>query len=120
MRTPSSRHLSHDFPAYKGLTLRELAVIVMVFTSLATVLFIGVGLAIGFPVGMGCLGFLAGVIVGVAFLPTPIARRKSGKPHGYLMKTLVMQLSRWKLKTSPYLHHVGRWQKSKHIRGRNV
>ena len=120
MRTPSSRHLSHDFPAYKGLTLRELGAIVAFFTTITSLLFIGIGIAIDFPVAMGCLGFLAGFIVAICFLPKPIALLKAGKPHGYLTKRFILLLSRWGLVKSPYVHHVGAWTKSKSLGGRDV
>ena len=120
MKAPSSRHLSHDFPAYKGLTLRELAIISLVTTIGITGLFVCVGFVFGWPVGLGCLGFVVGFIVSVSLMPKPIAKRKAGKPHGYLTKTLVIQLARWGLKPSPYLKHIGVWQKSKRIGGRHV
>ncbi len=120
MKTPSSRHLSHDFPAYKGLTLRELAGISIATTIMTTVLFIGVGLMTGWVVGLGCLGCLVGFIASVSLLPKPIARRKLGKPHGYLMKTVTIKLGQWGVKPSPYLKHTGVWQKSKRIGGRHV
>ena len=120
MKAPSSRHLSHDFPAYKGLTLRELAVIALVATACTTVLFVGVGLAVGWPVGLGCLGFVVGFIVSASFLPKPIAKRKFGKPHGYLIKLMTIKLARWGLKPSPYLTYIGVWQKSKRIGGGHV
>ena len=120
MKAPSSRHLSHDFPAYKGLTLRELAGITLVTTISTTVLFVGVGFALGWPVGFGCLGLIVGFIVSVSLVPKPMARRKAGKPHGYLMKTLTLQFARWGIKPSPYLKHIGVGQKSKRIGGRHV
>ena len=115
MKAPSSRHLSHDFPAYKGLTLRELAGITLVTTISTTVLFVGVGFALGWPVGFGCLGLIVGFIVSVSLVPKPMARRKAGKPHGYLMKILTLTLVRFRLKQSPYLHYKGLWNRCKHV-----
>ena len=115
MKAPSSRHLSHDFPAYKGLTLRELFVIVVTTTLFTCCLFIAVGIFTGWVVALACIGFLVGFIVAITVLPKPIARFKAGKPHGYLMKTLTLMLVRFRLKQSPYLHYKGLWQRSKHV-----
>lgn len=40
MNQPSSRHLSHDYEAYKGLSLRELFWIVVITTPSTSLLFI--------------------------------------------------------------------------------
>lgn len=115
MHVPSSRNLSHDFPAYKGMTLRELAVLSLVSTVCCTVLFTGFGLAIGYPLALGCLGFLAGFIASVSVLPKPLSRIKTGKPHGFLMKTVRITFSRFHPSGSPYVMHTGVWCKSKRI-----
>ena len=115
MKAPSSRHLSHDFPAYKGLTLRELFVIVSTTTVFTCCLFSAVGFFTGWMVAFACSGFLIGFIVAITLLPKPIARFKAGKPHGYLMKSLTLTLVRCRLKQSPYLHYIGLWQRSKHV-----
>lgn len=120
MNAPSSRHLSHDFPAYKGLTLRELLSIVVTTTILTCIFFIVIGLMTGWVVALACIGFLLGFIVAITFLPKPIARFKSGKPNGYLKKTLTIKLSSLRLKKSPYVQHTGLWQKSKRIGGHRV
>lgn len=120
MKAPSSRHLSHDFPAYKGLTLRELFVIVVTTTAVMSCLFSLVGLMTGWVVAFACIGFLVGFIVAITLLPKPIARFKAGKPHGYLMKTLTLKLVQFRLKQSPYLHYIGIWQRAKHIRSKHV
>ncbi len=115
MKAPSSRHLSHDFPAYKGLTLRELFIIV-VTTSVSTCgLFIIVGLMTGWTVALACIGFLLGFIIAISFLPKPIARFKAGKPHGYLTKALTLKLVEFRLKKSPYINYKGRWLRTKRI-----
>jgi len=113
MSRPSSRHLSHDYEAYKGLSLRELFWIVLVFTPLTALIFIVIGAFVGFPVAFGCVGFLVGFVVSITTCPKRIARIKAGKPHGYLMKKTLFLLVRWGLKQSPYLHHIGFWQKSR-------
>jgi len=102
MKAPSSRHLSHDFPAYKGLSLRELLVIVVTTTGFSCCLF-------------SIVGFFTSWMVAIALLPKPIARFKAGKPHGYLMKTLTLTLVRFGLKQSPYLHYKGIWQRTKRL-----
>lgn len=120
MNAPSSRHLSHDFPAYKGLTLRELFTIVITTTAISCFVFIVIGLMTGWVVALACIGSLLGFIVAITLLPKPIARFKLGKPYGYLKKALTLKLSSLRLKKSPYVQHVGLWQKSKRIGGQHV
>jgi conjugative transfer region protein (TIGR03750 family) len=115
MKAPSSRHLSHDFPAYKGLTLRELFVLIVSTTMLTCGLFTLIGFMTRWVVAFACLGFLIGFIVAITLLPTPLARFKAGKPHGYLKKTGVLMLVRFRLKQSPYIHYTGLWRRSKHV-----
>lgn len=113
MNRPSSRHLSHDYEAYKGLSLRELFWIVMTFTPMNTLIFILIGVFIGFPVAFGCVGFLVGFVMSITTCPKQIARLKAGKPHGHLMKKTVLLFVRFGLRQSPYLTHIGLWQKSR-------
>ncbi len=115
MNRASSRHLSHDYEAYKGLSLRELFWIVMVTTPLISVLFTLIGLCAGYPLAFGCVGFLVGFIVSITVCPKQAAKLKSGKPHGYLLKKTILGLARLGIKTSPYLSHQGLWQKSKSV-----
>lgn len=115
MNRPSSRHLSHDYEAYKGLSLRELFWIVVVATPLTSLLFTLIGLLVGYPLAFGCVGFLVGFVVSITVCPKRIARLKAGKPHGYLMKKNIMLCVRWGIRTSPYLYHKGLWLKSKLI-----
>ncbi|HAT1867302.1 TIGR03750 family conjugal transfer protein [Legionella pneumophila] len=116
MNQPSSRHLSHDYEAYKGLSLRELFWIVLVTTPIISVFFSLAGLFIGYPLACGCVGFIAGFIVSITLCPKHAASIKAGKPHGYMMKKTMLLLARWGLRRSPYLHHIGVWQKSKLVR----
>lgn len=120
MNQPSSRHLSHDYEAYKGLSLRELFWIVVVTTPSTSLLFSLAGIFSGYPLACGCVGFLVGFIVSITVCPKRIARLKAGKPHGYLMKKTILTLTRWGLRRSPYLHHVGTWQKSRIVRKSHV
>ena len=115
MSRPSSRHLSHDYEAYKGLSLRELFWIVMVTTPLTSLLFSLIGVFIGYPLAFGCVGFLVGFIVSITICPKRIARLKAGKPQGYLMKRILLSAVGWGLRASPYLSHKGVWQKSKSV-----
>lgn len=120
MTTPSSRHLSHDFPAYKGLTLRELFVLVVISTILVCGLCTVIGLFLGFPGAGACLGIVLGFILAVSIVPGPIARLKVGKPHGYLVKQFKIKAASIGLLTSPYLEHQGYWTTSKRVRGPHV
>lgn len=120
MKTPSSRHLSHDFPAYKGLTLRELFAIVVTTTLGTCCMFTLAGLMTGWTVALTCIGFLLGFIVAITLLPKPIARLKAQKPHGYLTKTLTLKLVQLRLKKSPYLQHTGLWSRTKRMGGSHV
>lgn len=113
MKHPSSRNLSHDYEAYKGLSLRELFWIVIMATPLTSIFFTLGGLLIGYPLALGCVGFLVGFILSIMVCPKRLARVKSGKPHGYLMKKTLLCLAALNLKKSPYLSYCGLWQKSK-------
>lgn len=116
----SSRHLSHDFVAYKGLTLRELLMIVIVTTISTCVLLTLIGFFVGWPLAMGCFGVVLGFIVAISVAPKPIARLKAGKPHGYLLKMMRLKLAGLGVMQSPYLKHRGLWQKTKRFGGRCV
>ncbi|WP_040535436.1 TIGR03750 family conjugal transfer protein [Legionella drancourtii] len=120
MATSSSRHLSHDFPAYRGLTLRELFVLVLVSTPVLCVFSLFLGLFFGFPIAFGCVGLILGFILAVSVIPKPVARLKMGKPHGYLVKKIKIKLAQWTFCPSPYLTHRGHWSTSKRIGGPRV
>lgn len=113
MNRPSSRHLSHDFEAYKGLSLRELFWIVIVATPITSLLFTLAGGLLDFPLAMGCVGFLVGFVLSITVCPKQVARLKAGKPHGYLMKKTILMLVQFGIKSNPYLVHQGTWQKSR-------
>lgn len=115
MSQPSSRHLSHDFPAWKGLSLRELFWIVITTTPVTALLFVLFGLLIGFPLASGCIGFVIGFILSITFWPKGVARVKAGKPYGYVMKKTILWMVRLRLKQSPWIHYQGRWQKNKSV-----
>ena len=120
MNSPSSRHLSHDFPAYKGLSLREMLFIVVLTTSTVCFIFLVVGYFIGWMAACGSIGFLLGFIVSLTLVPKPIAHIKAGKPHGYLMKKLRLKLALIGVGRTPYLSYRGIWQKSRRIGGNHV
>jgi conjugative transfer region protein (TIGR03750 family) len=120
MNRPSSRHLSHDYEAYKGLSLRELFWIVIIATPLCSLIFTLVGWYLGYPLAFGCVGFLVGFIVSITVCPKRFSRQKAGKPHGYLLKQAILYGVRLRIRTSPYLSHQGTWQKSKCIGGSHV
>ncbi|MGQ3887845.1 TIGR03750 family conjugal transfer protein [Legionella sp. CNM-1927-20] len=113
MNRPSSRHLSHDYEAYKGLSLRELFWIVLIVTPATSFLLACLGFFLNYPLALGCVGFLLGFILAITLVPKRIARLKAGKPHGYVMKRTILCLARLGLKRSPYLHYQGIWQTSK-------
>jgi conjugative transfer region protein (TIGR03750 family) len=113
MNRPSSRHLSHDYEAYKGLSLRELFWIVLIVTLTTSFLLTCIGFFVGYPLALGCVGFLLGFILAITLAPKQIAHIKAGKPHGYLMKKTLLYLVHLGLKRSPYCHYQGIWQTSK-------
>lgn len=115
MKHPSSRHLSHDYEAYKGLSLRELFWIVVLTTPLTSLLFTFSGLAAGYPLAFGCVGFLVGFILSITFWPKRMAYMKRGTPAGYLKKKTILTLAHWGSLPSPYLYYCGRWQKSRRL-----
>jgi len=120
MNTPSSRHLSYEFKAYKGLTLRELFVVTLVTTISACMLFVIMGLLIGWAVILGCLGFLLGFIFAITVLPKPISRLKADKPHGYLLKQMLIRLSQFGMIQSPFIDYQGIWKTSQSVRDNRV
>lgn len=115
MGRPSSRHLSHDFPAWKGLSLRELFWIVVSTTPVCTVFFTFLGVFIGAPLALSCSGLLIGFILAITVWPKGVARFKKGKPYGYVMKQCMQWMVRLRLKQSPWIHYQGLWQKNKSI-----
>lgn len=120
MSQPSSRHLSHDFPAWKGLSLRELFWIVVTTTPLSILMFTLLGCLIGFPIASGCVGFMVGFILAITVWPKSIARIKAGKPYGYVTKKAIQVLVRLRLKHSPWVHYQGQWNKNKSVGGSHV
>jgi conjugative transfer region protein (TIGR03750 family) len=112
---PSSRHLSHDFPAWKGLSLRELFWLVITSTSINTLVFLGLGFMCGYPLIMGCMGFLISFILSITVYPKILARLKLGKPHGHLFKIWVLGLSHLGLMKSPWIKVQGTWRTTRRI-----
>lgn len=116
MQQPSSRYLSHDYPAFKGLSLRELFMISLISTISTALLFTLIGgWLFGFYVASFCIGFLSGFILAVTLWPKIIAKQKAGKPHGYLRKRLMLWMVQLKLKHSPWLFYQGIWRKSRSL-----
>lgn len=117
---PSSRHLSHDYPAWHGLSLRALFYLVLIATSSNTLCFIALGFLLGCPLIIGCLGFLLSFILSITVYPKILSRLKAGKPHGYLYKKIVLGLSRMGLMKSPWMFYEGSWGTQRHLGGPNV
>jgi len=115
MSEPSSRHLSHDFAAWKGLSLRELFVIVMTTTPVTTLVFMLLGWVVGYPVACGCVGLIVGFVLAITVWPKSISRLKADKPYGYVMKQVIQLLVRLRLKNSPWINYQGCWRKSNAI-----
>lgn len=115
MSQPSSRYLSHDFPAWKGLSLRELFWIVITTTPLTSLAFTIIGIFIGFPIASGCVGFIVGFLLAITLFPKSIARIKAGKPYGYVTKQATQVMVRLRLKHSPWIHYQGQWNKNKSL-----
>lgn len=113
MNRPSSRHLSHDYEAYKGLSLRELFWIVITATPLTSLLFSLAGLLPDYPLATGCVGFLVGFVLSITLCPKWVARLKTSKPQGYLMKKSILMQVKFGLRQNPYFVHTGTWQKSR-------
>jgi conjugative transfer region protein (TIGR03750 family) len=120
MINPSSRHLSHDFPAFKGLTLRELGVLVVITTLAACCVSTVIGAAFGWPLLCGASGVILGFIVAIVIMPKMVSRLKAGKPQGYLLKKTRMVFVRLKIIQSPYLNHKGHWQTVKRLGEKRV
>lgn len=115
MSQPSSRHLSHDFPAWKGLSLRELFWIVITTTPVTTLFFILSGAMAGYPLAAGCIGFVIGFILSITVWPKKVASIKAGKPYGYVTKKTIQWMVRLRFKLSPWIHYQGQWQTNKSV-----
>lgn len=120
MHHPSSRHLTHDFIAYKGLSIRELFILSGLSMLNFGCLFGILGLCFGFCLLGAGIGIVAGFILSLSYLPKPVAKIKAGKPHGFLFKTLKLKLIALKIIKSPYLFYQGRWDKTKRLGGKHV
>lgn len=115
MNHPSSRHLTHDYEAYNGLSLRELFWLVLsssLISSLGSTL---IGVYFGFPLAFFCLGFFLGFIAGITLCPKQLARLKAGKPAGFLIKKVWLTCAHLSIKRMPYCQYQGLWQKSKKV-----
>lgn len=117
---PSSRHLSHDYPAWNGLSLRALFYLVLTATSINTSCFILFGFLLGYPLIIGCLGFLLSFILSITLYPKILSRLKSDKPHGYLYKKMILGLSRVGMMKAPWTFHQGSWGTKRRLGGHNV
>lgn len=115
MKRPSSTHLSHDFIAYQGLSLRGLLILSLYTSSLMAILGILIGFVLGYPLMFALIGLLVGFILGVTILPKPISRLKKGKPYGYLKKHWLLKMSQLGLIKSPYVHYQGPWRRGRTI-----
>lgn len=121
MKSPSSRHLTHDFKAYKGLSLQELIVSgvfgivvgMLLFAILGGLMFSRPGISAG-------VGVIAGFFAGIRLLPGLLSRLKEGKPEGYLKKSLLVQLAKTGLIQSIYLKHQGKWRTSRSLGDKHV
>ena len=120
MHTPSSRHLSYEFKAYKELTLRELFFISLITTIAICLCFVFIGFLLGWAVIFGCVWFLVGFIVSITMLPKPISRLKANKPHGYLLKQALIRLADFGLIQSPFISYQGHWHTFKSVRRKDV
>lgn len=114
-REVSSRHLSHDCLAWKGLSLRELSLGAMIVTPMIALVMGVVGLFIGFPVALLGLGLVVGFIFSVTHLPSILMRIKVDKPPGALGKYLCLKAVKLGLRKSPWVFHHGDWRRSKSL-----
>ncbi len=113
MNKPSSQYLSVAFPCFKGVTLPELFRLVGLsfVTSVTLSLVIGIVLGHVFVITM-VLGFFLGIFFSW-LSPSLVAKRKEGKPHGYLIKQLSIWMSEKKLIKEPFLSVTGAWSKTR-------
>lgn len=121
MKSPSSRHLTHDFKAYKGLSLKELIASGVAGIASGLVLFAILGGLMFSRPGIGAgIGVIAGFFAGIRLLPGVLSRMKAGKPEGHLKKVLLITLSRKNLVRTVYLKHAGRWRCGRSLGDKHV
>lgn len=115
MNQPSSRYLTHDFIAYKGLTLKELLLTGVLGMSAVCLAMTLIGLCLGCTWVFSGVGLILGFFMGVRILPLWVANQKAGKPYGYVRKKLIIRCARLGLIHSPYLDYRGVWRKQRRV-----
>tara|TARA_B110000879_G_C11169370_1_gene512794 strand:- start:111 stop:476 length:366 start_codon:yes stop_codon:yes gene_type:complete len=116
----SSKHLSRNFPCFKGLTLPELKKTVFVFLPCFFLAGFVIGLFMHKAFGMALLMLIVGLIFSVGIAPKFIAKMKYGLPEGYLIKKFKIFFEKLLMKKSSYIFHEGRWVTSKSLGDKNV
>lgn len=113
---PSSQHLSHDFPCYRGVTLRELLIILIGGTAL----FSFIGMVVGLIIHHLALSLLVFTLTGMALCgirgPSFVARLKEGKPQGYISKHIRIVLEQNIKVANTYRYYSGPWAQAKRIK----
>lgn len=120
MNQPSSRYLTHDFLVYQGLSLKELLVTGVLGMLLVSLGFTLLGYCLGWPGVCASIGLVLGFYLSARVFPKLVARKKQGKPHGYLKKWLIISLSHKGLMRSPYISYRGIWRKQRLLGEKHV
>jgi len=118
--TLSSKHLSRDFPCFKGLTLPELKKTVFMLLPCFFIAGFLMGLFIHKALGMAFLMLIIGLIFSVGIAPRYLARMKYGLPEGYLFKKYKIFFETYTSKKPSYTFYDGRWATSKSLGVNNV
>lgn len=77
---------------------------------------IAAGLLAGHVALIAILSFVIGGVLSIFWLPRLFAKRKKGKPHGFLLKSVRLQLARLNIIENPYTFYQGAWQKAKRFK----
>lgn len=117
MNKPSSRYLSYQCSLFKGVSFHEFCVIASCGSAFSLVVSVVLGWVLGYLALTAFIGFVTGGVLSIFWIPRQFAKRKKGKPHGYLVKSIRLKLARWHLIDSPYTFYQGAWRKAKRFRG---
>ena len=85
-------------------------------TGVSLLLGLITGLLLGYVALAVCLSLVFGGVLSLFWLPRQFAKHKKGKPHGFLLKSVRLQLARLNIIENPYTFYQGAWQKAKRFK----
>ena len=113
---PSSQHLTHDFPFWRGVTIWELLKILAGGLLASGV----VGIVLGALVGQKMEGVAICMVIGMAYCgffgPQKYGKLKEGKPVGYMVKHIRIFIENKINMKKTYTYYSGPWKDSKRVK----